>query len=161
MSDKRKVSILSLYEVMVTALNASDKNKYSWLLSKCVTQGSLSSTERKSLGIYPMTLNTIKRYADLYISGGFKQLDKLRKQLKTFQTSSNRASLKPRLSISDYKKRLAEAERMRAVLIRAYNDLNSIALDAIASSPQYVYDYERHNKLYCNYFGLSLVEDDE
>lgn len=138
-----------------------DVSEYQWLISKCVTQSTLLNLERKSIGVIPMTLNTFKKYSNENISGGFSEINRLRKELKN-KDSNKKTSTQKTLqdNVVNCKVKLDEAERARSIIIRAYNDLNSICLDAISRSPEYQYDYKRHLELYRNYLSLALVKSD-
>lgn len=160
MSDTKTTSILNLHKEMLSALKNSDD--YHWLISKCASQSALAAIDRKSAGITPMTLNTLKKYSEENIDKGFEEIDRLRKELKKLKVQNKKSKTqKQKESISSYKDRLDKAERSRAILIRAYNELNEICMDAIARSPQYQYDYNRHKNLYGKYFGISEVVDNE
>ncbi len=156
-TDAKSHSVKSLYHEMLLAVK-SDGNNHNWLIRKCNRQSVLLGVQRKSLGIIPMTLNTFKKYADKYINGGFKEVERVRSIIKKkyLDKKSNQAKKIEENKIN-YKIKLDEAERARAILIRAYNDLNKICLDAISRSPEYQYDYKRHLKLYGTYFSLELA----
>ncbi|MCW7554530.1 hypothetical protein NX722_18255 [Endozoicomonas gorgoniicola] len=158
--DKNAKSVIALFNEMTKALEEGCDN-YHWLISKCRTQSSLSLIERASDNIHPMTLNTFKKYSNLYIDGGFESINKIRIQLKTKRPNSLPAKKKQRQEekVIDIQSKLEEAERMRAVLLRAYNELNKITLDALVNSPQCQNDYQKHKKLYASYFGLNLVKN--
>ena len=160
MSDIKIASIINSHKEIISALKNS--GDYHWLISKCSSQSRLAGIERKSAGIVFMTLNTFKKYADEYIDGGFNEINRLRKELKNRTAKGKKIkSQKQKESLSSYKKKLDDAERMRAILIRAYNDLNEICMDAISRSPQYQYDYNRHKSLYRKHFGISIAVDNE
>jgi len=159
MSDIKASSIKSLYNEMMAALKNND-GQFNWLISKCSDQSKLSQLERKSVGIIPMTLNTFKKYADENIKDGFNEVNRVRKELN-IKFSNKPNTNKYKGNITSYKTKLDEADRARAILIRAYNDLNSICLDAIDRSPEYQYDYQRHLQLYGNYFNLNVATNHE
>lgn len=155
--DTRIASIISLYKEMQAAKECKD-DSYNWLTSKCNNQSRLAQVSRKSAGIEAMALNTFKQYADTYIDGGFARINILRKELS--KSSKSKIKVKEdrlKEKTTTIQQRLDQADRMRAILIKAYIELNAITLDAIASSPQYEYDYNRHKELYSKYFGISLV----
>lgn len=145
---------------MLAALGGNSK-KYQWLISKCSDQSSFARVERKSIGVTPMTLNTYKKYAEDNIQGGFQEIERVRKKLKNKYIKPLPKSTETGKSIDNYKQKLEKAERARAILIRAYVDLNSICLDAISRSPEFQYDFNRHKKLYETYFKLALTVDNE
>jgi len=160
MSDIRKESIRALYHSMIEALKNPDA--YSWITSKCGSQAAIASVERKSVGIHAMTLNTFKKYSDTALDGGFEQLEKIRVAIKKKgKNSRNKKSNETKSKALFYKEKLNESERFRAILIRAYTDLNRICLDAVKKSPEYQYDLDRHNELYREYFSLTLVADND
>ena len=146
---------------MLAALK-SVNDEYDWLSSRCSNQSKLSTLERKSVGIIAMTLNTFKKYANENINGGFDEINRARQELHKKRLKNKVPKEKVfKNNITNYKTKLDEAERARAILIRAYNDLNTICLDAISRSPEYQYDYQRHLKLYGNYFSLKVATKSE
>lgn len=160
MAQTKRDSIRILYFEMVEALKKPDE--YAWLTSKCGSQAAIASTDRKSIGIQAMTLNTFKKYSDIALEGGFDQLEKLRIAIRQKnKDSKNKLSSGKKSEIADYKHKLNEAERLRAILIRAYTDLNRICLDAVKKSPEYQYDLDRHNELYLDYFSLKVVGNND
>lgn len=160
MSDIKIKSIVNLHKQMISSLKNSEN--YHWLISKCSSQATLANIERKSEGVVPMTLNTFKKYAEENIHEGFNEINRLRKEIIKIKLKNKKKNTdKQTKSISSYKNKLDNAERMRAVLIRAYNDLNEVCMDAISRSPQYQYDYNRHKILYGKYFGISIAIDNE
>lgn len=144
---------------MRKALKCNDRS-YEWLINNCKSQADLASVERKSVGIQPMSLNTFKKYANEILDGGFKEIDRLRRTLKNYKQNKP-ASKKLRLKddLERIKDRLDKAERTRAILIKAYSELNQITLDLLANTPKYQNEYERHKKLYAAHFGLCMVVD--
>lgn len=160
MSNSKEESIRALYRTMVEAMN--DPSGYSWLISKCGSQAAIAAIERKTIGVHAMTLNTFKKHSDIALEGGFEQIDKLRVALKKKSQGAKRNTAnKTKSRISDCKKKLDEAERLRAILIRAYADLNRICIDAINKAPEYQYDLDKHNELYRDYFSLKVVANNE
>jgi len=164
MLDIKSSSIIYLYDCMMNAKKNNNDGSYNWLLSKCKNQSSLCSIERKSTGIISMTLNTFKKYSNDNIDGGFEKINTLRKEIYNkynpkVKTANKKENLKKKnLSVQ---KRLENSERQRAILLRAYKDLNQITLDAICNSPQYDYAYKKHSKMYYKYFNLSIIVDNE
>lgn len=157
MFDKNAKSIISLFNEMVKALNAND-DSYRWLLSICDNQSSLANAERKCIYINSMALNTFKKYSNQYIDGGFKEVNKVRVALKNKRRGGyKKVKVDLRSDIKTLKQKLEDAERTRAVLIRAYADLNSITLDALSGDSIFNSEYLRHQELYSKYFGLSVV----
>lgn len=157
--DSKSSSIKSLYREMLLALKCNDYS-YSWLISKCKNQSLMASISRQSVGIESMTLNTFKKYADKEIKGGFSSINELRKNIykkNNQELKINSKKDRQQEHQASLKKRLEEAERYRSVLVRAYNELNQITLDAIKNNPQYEYDYQRHKELYSEYFGLKMA----
>jgi hypothetical protein len=160
MSNIKKDSVKALHLSMIDALKNPDE--YPWITSKCGSQASIALIERKSIGIQAMTLNTFKKYSELALEGGFEQLEKLRISIKQKCKNLNNKSLNNNRSKAlAYKDKLDEAERLRAILVRAYTDLNRICLDAVRKSPEYQYDLERHNELYREYFSLKIVANND
>lgn len=150
-------SICSLHNELVKA-SSSKSYDFLWLRKKCNKQGQLALTERKSLNIIPMSLNTFESYANKHIDGGFETIDKLRLKLHS-QRKKYHKRKKERVSEinTDLKDKLEEAIRSRAIMIKAYNELNRIALDAIAHNRTYERDYKKHIDLYKGFFGLKAV----
>jgi hypothetical protein len=161
MSEKNITSVKNLYREMILAIKG-DSKKYKWLLSECLDQSNLCKIKREQSNIKPIALNTFKKYADIHIEGGFDRVNELRGTLKKRYLESVRTSKNiDKKQADDDKVKLDEAVRARAILIRAYNDLNSICLDAISNSPKYQYDYEQHVKLYRSYFCLEAANNNE
>ncbi|WP_271912021.1 hypothetical protein [Vreelandella alkaliphila] len=160
MNDSKKSSVKALYDLMLSALNKPVE--YSWLTSKCGSQAAIASVEKKPLGIQSMTLNTFKKYCDAALDGGFEKLDKLRIAIKNKALSGkSEAARKKKNKVAFNRKKLDEAERLRAILICAYTDLNRICLDAVKKSPEYKFDLDRHNELYREHFSLRLVDKND
>ena len=160
MNDPKKESVKALYHAMKQALD--NPLDYVWLTSKCGSQAAIASVERKSIGIQPMTLNTLKKYSDVAFDGGFGQLDKLRVAIKNkVKDGKIGAKRKKEDKAAFYKKKLDEAERLRAILIRAYTDLNRICLDSVKKNPEYKFDLDKHHELYREYLALRLVGKNE
>ena len=154
MSEIKKESLNSLYKAMRNALKNGDS--FAWVINKCGRQSSLASIERKSIGIQSMSLNTFKTYANEYIDGGFDTLNNLRKEInQKYKNKKPTQTQKLKERSKTYKEKLDEAERLRAILIKAYNVLNKICLDAVKKTPEYEYDLERHRELYTRYFSLT------
>lgn len=158
-ADTKALSVKSLFNEMILA-DKCDDDTYSWLILTCKSQSLLSSISRRSIGVEEMTLNTFKKYADNEIDGGFSSVNALRKKLyKKNNPKLNRKAKKDRQRDrqTNLKVKLEEAERYRAIILRAYNDLNKITIDAIKTNPKYEYDYLKHEELYSEYFGLKMV----
>ncbi|KQZ81090.1 hypothetical protein [Pseudomonas sp. Root562] len=102
------------------------------------SQGALAASElsidKKDGGIIhkpSMSLNTLKSYADITISGGFKELDHLRKKaldsITTFQSKNLRATKRTKSGLNIRFKEL-EAE------LEAQRQINYILLQAISTA---------------------------
>ena len=157
--EKYITSIKSVHQELLNALS-SNSDDYVWLRNNCNTQGKLASTERKSKHILPMSTNTFKTYADKHISGGFKEINALRKNLYSSQVKTNRTKKDiSKENINNLKDELDKATRSRAIMIKAYNELNRITLDAISSNETYQRDYNKHIDIYKGFFGLKIVKD--
>lgn len=161
----KATSVMRLNEHLQKA-GRDQRFRYQWLVAQCGTQGLLAQTKKPELGIVPMSLNTFKNYADAYIEGGFKFLDELRltvleqaeKPKKTKQKRTDDMAVKI-VALTD---QLERVERQKAVLQKAYLELNNITLEVINDSPHHRRSLERHNELYNNYFSLRLIaEKDE
>ncbi|NVE90726.1 hypothetical protein [Vreelandella titanicae] len=160
MNDSKKESVVALYHSMICALD--NPTDYAWLISKCGSQAALASVEKQTKGIQAMTINTFKKYSDAALDGGFGRLDELRIVLKKrAQNGKNEVSREKKKDIAFYKEKVDEAERLRAILIRAYTELNRICLEALKKSPEYKFDLDRHSDLYREYFALRLVDKDD
>ena len=158
MNRNKQQSILNLY-LELKKLDTSTKK--SELLFFCTSQHKLTKYKDDSKRIIPMTLNTFKEYSNSCLEGGFATIDNLRKKLHenvTGRSGNKKRRKEEKLRV--YKSKLEESERARAILIRAYNDLNSICLDAISINSPYEQDYKKHKLLYDNYFSLSLYNGD-
>ncbi|MEA1079187.1 hypothetical protein [Marinobacter qingdaonensis] len=163
MKQSQIISVKSLTETLARATQ-DRRYRHKWLVERCKTQGSLAQTHKPELNINPMSLNTFKKYADTFIDGGFQLIDKLRlnvlekaeKTKTTKQEKSDAISKKVR-SLSF---QLELAQKQKAVLQKAYFELNEIALEAIANSPHRKRLLDRHNELYDKYFSLHVVDDE-
>lgn len=161
----KATSVMRLTEQLKKAAR-DQRFRYQWLVVQCGTQSLLARTKKPELRIVPMSLNTFKNYADSYIEGGFKFLDELRltvlkqseKPKKTKQKRTNDMAVK----IVALTNQLERVERQKAVLQKAYIELNKITLQVINDAPHHRRSLEQHNELYNNYFSLRLVaETDE
>lgn len=163
LKDPKSLSVITLFKEMKIADKCND-DSYTWLITKCKSQSMLTSISRKSIGIEGMSLNTFKKYANEEINGGFSAINTLRKKIYNKHSPKHKNHEKKkrqRNHATDIKKKLTEAERYRAILIRAYYDLNQITLDAIKGNPQYEYDYRKHNELYKKYFSITMAVNNE
>jgi len=156
-------SVINLYAEMERA-SVEPSEKYHWISSKCHRQNALASISRKGKRIEEMSLGSFKKYCNLYIDGGFDEVDLLRvKILKNFnqiETKENSQIISvSKLEIA--KRKIDALSRNQAILIKAYNELNSITLDLIANTNDNSLDYQKHQDLFSSYFGLKLAVDNE
>ncbi|MDP4532855.1 hypothetical protein Q9252_11940 [Marinobacter salarius] len=158
------ISVKSLSETLDKATQ-DRRYRYKWLLESCKTQGSLAQTNKPDLNIIPMSLNTFKQYANTYIDGGFQLIDNLRRDVleKAGKTKNTKQEKSDAISekVRSLSSQLELAQKQKAVLQKAYFELNEIALEAIANSPHQKRLLDRHNELYDKYFSLRVVGDDE
>lgn len=162
MEKKKKIdSVCSLYKELLEAKH-SKKPSLQWLKDNCKSQGKLASSKNKSLDIVPMSINTFKEYADKHIDGGFKAINKLRQDIqKNNKPITKRKKSRITEEKAELKIKLEGAVRSRAIMIKAYNELNRITLDALATNKIYQRDYNKHIALYKDIFSLRLVGNDE
>ena len=156
-------SVINLHREMQNAFN-NRTDEYSWIVSKCNRQSELASVTRKGKKIKGMALGSFKKYCNEYIDGGFKAVDNLRKSILQQLTSMDVLDKNPDKPVSKLEEALDEIELLRrdqAVLVKAYNELNTIALDLIANSSGNSLEYQKHQNLFSSYFGLQLVVDNE
>lgn len=165
MKMEKITSIINLSEHLQKAIT-DQRFRYQWLVAQCKTQGLLARTKKPEHDIIPMSLNTFKEYADAYLDGGFKSIDRLRltvleqagKPKKSKQKRDDEMAEKV-IALTD---RLERVQQQKAVLQKAYFELNKITLQAIADAPHHRRSLERHSELYDSYFSLRLiVESDE
>ena len=65
MLNKNAQSVITLFEEMKKAeLNRSES--YNWIYLKCSNQADLAKITRKSKNIVPISLNTFKKYCNIY-----------------------------------------------------------------------------------------------
>ena len=102
------------------------------LLDGCRSQGALAQVEALDLGIVPMSLNTLKAVSDDYLTGGFAELDRLRRiaartMLKSApKTSSERSASSPPPEQSEHQAWLEQRQKLVdscAFMADQYNDL--------------------------------------
>lgn len=158
-------SIMNLSEHLQKAVT-DQRFRYQWLVSQCKTQGLLAQTKRPEHDIIPMSLNTFKEYADAYIEGGFRSLDQLRvailEQVDKPKNSRKKDDKEMAEKVVALTNQLERVQQQKAVLQKAYFELNKIMLQVITDAPHHRRSLERHSELYDNYFSLRLVvEKDE
>ena len=164
LATKKAASVINLFTEMQKAYDC-DLKDYEWLASKCNSQASLASVNRKSYKIFKMSVNSFKKYADLNIDGGFEAVDTLRVRINNefkgvaFTDADNVQPLS-KLDIAE-----AEIERLKrnqALIVKAYNELNRITLDLIAKDVKgNTLEYQKHQDLFSSYFGMSLVVNND
>ncbi|MEZ9368922.1 hypothetical protein AB4140_08875 [Shewanella sp. 10N.286.51.B2] len=104
----------ALLQNMIENPSAYDSFNVSLLNS----QKALSSMEMPERGITSMSLNRWKHYADKALPGGWRCLDRLRKQAyKALSKSKESHNYPSRGTISDYKQRLKNSQSDNAQLI--------------------------------------------
>ncbi|WP_235691247.1 hypothetical protein [Aliivibrio fischeri] len=160
MSSKKIQSVIALFEEMKKA-ERSYSESYEWIYLHCSSQSDLAGIVRKSKCITGMTLNTFKKYCDESIDGGFKSVNNLRAKLYKKRFSKEVKKVRPQDKLRELAVRIDELERSKAILIKGYNELNTITLDLLISSKGNSFEYRKHRELYSSYFGLNLVVDNE
>ncbi len=123
-------STLARYRLLTRALEGRGSIPPA-LVSACASQGGLAQLSLPGEGITPLSLNTLKACADRVIeTGGWKQLDALRRQVCGVAKQRGIADRRrrPRVqALRDREAELAEAlsaeRRYRLRLERAYHDL--------------------------------------
>ncbi|WP_348708288.1 hypothetical protein [uncultured Pseudoalteromonas sp.] len=156
-------SVINLYKEMQNAFNEKS-DKYVWITAKCNRQSELASITRKGKKIEGMALGSFKKYCNEYIDGGFKAVDNLRKSILKELTSTDVGESNSGKPVNKLEEALSEIELLRrnqAILVKAYNELNTIALDLIANSKGNTLEYQKHQDLFSSYFGLQLAVDNE
>lgn len=159
MKVERVKSVKRIYQEMEKALLSESKGSH-WITLHCSSQSKLAMIEKPSIGIYSMSLNTFIKYCNTSITGGFKEVNRIRRQLAS-KNKQKVSIAKKKSKTQILEERLEKAERARIILLRAYNELNTICLDAIARSPEYEYDYKRHKAIYKKYFKIGLLTENE
>lgn len=161
--NKKAQSVISLHTEMHFVLS-ENANKHSWLTSKCTSQGDLAGISRKAKGIMSMSLNTFKAYCDEYIDGGFALVNTQRKKINNeISIVNNQADEmgKPQSKLDEALKEIDKLRRNKAILIKAYNDLNRLTVDLIANSEGNSFEYTKHKALFSSYFDLKLAVDND
>lgn len=156
-------SVANLYAEMQKALNERS-DQYTWITSKCHRQSELVGITRKGKKIQGMSLGSFKKYCDLYIDGGYGEVDRLRKKILEDLTSVGVEEINQKKPVNKLEKAQQDIDALRrnqAILVKAYNDLNNIALDLIANSNGNTLEYQKHQDLFSSYFGLQLAVDNE
>lgn len=159
----KRRSVINLYTEMQNAFNEKS-DKYVWITAKCNRQSELASITRKGKKIEGMALGSFKKYCNEYIDGGFKAVDNLRKSILKELTSTDVRESNSDKPVNKLEEALSEIELLRrnqAILVKAYNELNTIALDLIANSKGNTLEYQKHQDLFSSYFGLQLAVDNE
>lgn len=168
MVNKKAQSVINLHSEMKKALYDNADN-YAWLISKCDRQENLAKLKRRTKGIEGMALNSFKKYCKEHIQGegslnGYEVFENLRKEINRrhknmpLGSSHEGSSLTP---LEEAKQQIDSLRRNQAVMVRAYNDLNRLTLDLIANSNGNTLEYNKHKKLYADYFGLKIKVDNE
>jgi len=159
MLNKNAQSVIALFEEMKKA-ERNRSESYNWIYLKCSNQADLAKIMRKSKNIISISLNTFKKYCNENIEGGFDSIDALRERLNKYGASEKQTpKADANDKLRDLERRVDELERSKAILIKGYNDLNTITLDLLSNSDGNSFEYRRHKELYAEYFGLSLVVD--
>ena len=156
-------SVVNLYFEMKKALKEQSE-QYSWITSRCNRQSELATISRKGKKIESMSLGSFRKYCNLHIDGGFEEVDMLRKTLLEELNSLAVEKInqkKPVNKLEEAQRKIDALSRNQAILVKAYNELNSIALDLIANSNGNTLEYQKHQELFSSYFGLKLVVDNE
>ncbi|ENB1602438.1 hypothetical protein [Vibrio natriegens] len=159
MISKKAQSVVTLFGEMEKADSSMSSDSYGWIYSKCSNQSDLAGISRKSKNIVGMSLNSFKKYCDENIEGGFKSVDALRDKLNRKKHPKKSDKVKSKDELKDLRLRIDELERSKAILIKGYNELNTITLDLLGSSKGNSIEYRKHRELYELYFGVSLVVD--
>lgn len=126
-----KMSALRRAELLQAALQDLTKAPKQ-LLRACSHQRLLAALNIEKQRVRPVSLNTLKKAADLAVEGGWERLDRLRRDVLTARTqrdcrgkkssaSNGRKDL--RLRLEETAERLEQERRARAILNRAYVDI--------------------------------------
>lgn len=157
MSESKRNSIECLYRFLKPEIE-SEEGTPKWIYEACATQESLARLTRQDENIIGMSVNTFKKYCDEYLPGGFAEIDSIRKTLSREGNQRNKKPVKvARNPDVSYKRKLDKADRERAMLIRAYWDLNKILLDALPHAPLGEIEYRKHQEIYGKYMSLTMV----
>jgi hypothetical protein len=154
--DRRRRSrdgALARYRLLKTCL-ASRQAIRREIIEACSSQAGLAKLSRPALGIFPMSLNTLKSASSDIRGGlgGWAEVDALRRQLSK---SSNIALNRPlrikrkpldrlRERQTTLKHQLEQERRARATLVRAYTELLVLARLATKSSDELSVRLKRH-----------------
>jgi hypothetical protein len=152
--EKKRRTIWCLYSLM-EKIEMGEKDLPSLSLA-CETQAKLASYNNPNKNIFRMTLNTHIKYSDKVIVGGFNKLDELRAII----------AKKPRVTglYSDIQKShlvkvpsLEEYDNTRLALLRAYIELQDLALPMITADSAVYEDYLKHRDRFRDIVGMTLV----
>ena len=154
---------LARLRLLDAALGRPNRVPTEWTKA-CASQGSLAALDLPKEGIAPVSLNTLKKAADLAIEhGGWHELDKKRKALFR-RVNSTRIERRERKKNSAARKaasfetQLSQERRARAVLNRAYVELYK-KLEAVAENDSNLArQLERHAATFAVPQRLEVVE---
>lgn len=146
-------STLARFQALTVALQGRN-NIPPELISSCKSQNTLAAMNIPSHGISPMSLNTLKKCANLTIEdGGWRRLDRLRRENSILAEKRDRQSLLSRSRSSKKNRKTKEAQleetlslerRYRIRLQVAYEELLT-KVRSLAQSDQELANYvNRH-----------------
>ena len=120
----------------------------------CVNQAALAALQRPDLGIRPISLNTLKAHATRTLwcgNDGWTAMEALRRAIR-MRAGPDGEAPEPRpgskdalrQQVTELKQLLDKVHRSRALLIRAYMDLLSLAQQASRDDAELVRKVKRH-----------------
>lgn len=154
---------LARLRLLDTALGRPNRMSTEWTKA-CASQGSLAALNLPKEGIVPVSLNTLKKAADLAIEqGGWQELDKKRKTLLhlVISTRIERRERKRNSAagkVAMFEAQLSQERRARVVLNRAYVELYK-KFEALAENDSNLArQLERHAATFAVPQRLEVVE---
>lgn len=128
--NKLQKSTLGRVILLKRALEGSN-NLPSSLAQACISQGALAKYDCATEGITPMSLNTLKSYADKYIeNGGWNHLDALR---KSYILTTRRKKKKEQSAFKTHNKSLVTAISHDLDIERRYRLRLQVAYESLLS----------------------------
>ncbi len=125
-----------------------------FLKAACVNQAALAALQRPELGVLPISLNTLKAHAARTPWGnsdGWTAMEALRRAIR-MRSGASGVSPAPRpgskdalrQQVGELERLLDQVHRSRALLMRAYMDLMSLAQQASRDNAELVRKVQRH-----------------
>jgi len=138
-------SVRGLHALLVDAIKRAQQYHSDQELRKALkSQGGIAKLERAvtndrgdTLQVIPMSLNTLKTYADTHLPGGFKTLNDLRlKALEALEIAAKRGERSNKRTRSGLSLKVAELEHE----LELHRQTNMLLLKAIAECHEWFYN---------------------